>query len=715
MIRYRKVTPGQAYPLGATITPSGVNFAVFSRHASRVDICLYRDKDDENESTRIRLPSYIDGVWHGFAPGLKAGQLYGLKVYGPYKPKHGHRFNPDKLLLDPYARAITGKFKWAEEMFAYPFGENPDRDLAKDVRKNAGYMPKCVVINPEFDWAEDKRPSIPLKDSVVYEVHVKGFTKTHPDIPASLQGTYAALGSEPAIGYFKKLGITAVELLPVHHFVNDEFLEAKGLSNYWGYNSIGFFAPHADYSASGCLGGQVNEFKSMVKNLHAAGLEVWLDVVYNHTGEGNHYGPTLSFRGVDNASYYWPLPDNARYYLDHTGCGNSLNMPNPRVLQLIMDSLRYWVTEMHIDGFRFDLACTLGRLPNGFDRNSSFFNILKQDPILSQVKLIAEPWDISMGGYQVGNFPSPFAEWNGKFRDCVRGFWKGDEGLAGEFAKRITGSSDMFQWDERTPSMSVNFVVAHDGFTLGDLVSYNEKHNDANGEDNRDGESHNRSWNCGVEGPTGDPEILKLRRRQMRNLLSTLFLSHGVPMLCAGDEYGRSQKGNNNGYCQDNELSWQAWNRTPEEQQQEEFTAKLIALKREQAAFRRKDFEGKRTKKTTSPPQITWFGPDGRGMSHDAWHSPVTRTLGVIFSPEMKIPGSTFAMVFNAHHEPMEFLLPGKEHVRWKLIVNTAEEAGFVEAPDTISGGAPFKLESRSVCIFQQMEGSQRDGHTLLA
>ena len=713
----QSIWPGRPYPLGATVTPEGVNFAIFSQHATAVYLCLFDSPDAPKESAKLKLTGHTNGIWHGFIPGMQAGQLYGFRVTGPYKPAQGHRFNGGKLLLDPYAQAISGGFTWCDEMHGYAISDDPDRDLHRDMRDNAWAMPKSVVVDPAFDWSGEVRPETPLADSVIYEVHVKGFSKLHPEIPENLRGTYAALGTEPAIAYFKKLGITAVELLPVHHFVNDHFLEVKNLSNYWGYASIGFFAPHAGY-AQNPLGGQVAEFKGMVKALHAAGIEVILDVVFNHTGEGNHFGPTLCFRGVDNATYYWPAPDAPRHIMDFTGCGNSLNMPHPRVLQFMMDSLRYWVTEMHVDGFRFDLACTLGRELNGFDRGSAFFDIIRQDPVLRQVKLIAEPWDVGLGGYQVGNFPEPFAEWNGKYRDCVRAYWKGDEGMIGEFANRITGSSDMFQWDNRPPASSINFITAHDGFTLADLVSYNEKHNEANGEENRDGDSHNRSWNCGIEGPTDDAEVNKLRRRQRRNFLTTLILSQGVPMLTAGDEYGRTQQGNNNAYCQDNELSWLTWSRTDEERQLEEFTARLIAMRHEHPIFRRRKFFSGRKVPRSRVKDVMWVDCDGSEMTDEDWTSPHIRCLAVIFVGRSSdvlddhgnpIEDQSFMMLFNAHHEPVKFVLPGREGIGWECLLDTREEAGFLAAPTTHDAGDEFEVEARSTCVFLHTRGSTED------
>ena len=621
------IWPGKPYPLGAKVTAEGTNFALFSENSTGVELCLFTHPEDVQESARVRLNEVTDGVWHCFLPNVGSGQLYGYRVHGPYAPSEGYRFNEFKLLVDPYARAVAGLIKWSNDMFAYALG-NSDGDLTKATGDNAAGLPKSVVVSDDFDWGGDKSPDIPLSESVIYEVHVKGFSKLCPHIPQEIRGSYAALASDFAIDYFNKLGVTAVELLPVHHFVNDEHLEKKGLSNYWGYNSMAYFAPQSTYSSSGFLGQQVNEFKQMVKRLHAAGLEVILDVVYNHTGEGNHMGPTLCFRGADNPAYYRLVPENRRYYMDYTGCGNSLNMMHPRVLQLIMDSLRYWILEMHVDGFRFDLASTLARELHEVNRLSAFFDIVHQDPVISRVKLIAEPWDVGEGGYQVGNFPVLWAEWNGKYRDCMRKYWKGDEGTIGEFASRLTGSSDLYQQDGKRPYASINFITAHDGFTLHDLVAYNEKHNEANGEDNRDGDSHNNSWNCGTEGLSDDENINRLRRRQMRNFLATLFLSQGVPMLSGGDEFARSQRGNNNVYCQDNEFSWFSWERKPFEIAQADFVAKLIRFRKDHPVFRRPKFFQGRPIRGLGIKDIMWLNPAGKEMSDDEWNTGYARSIG---------------------------------------------------------------------------------------
>src|SRR6202030_923869 len=591
-----KAQLGCPYPLGATWMGNGTNFALFSGSATSVDLCLFESLDARQEKVRVPMMEQTEQVWHVFLPDVRPGQLYGFRVAGPYYPSRGLRFNSSKLLLDPYAKAIAGDVKWTDEMFGYVIGDKLE-DLMQDFRDDAWGVPKSVVVDLAFDWQNDRPPRTSKDESVIYEVHVKGFTQRMPDVPENLRGTYAGLGSPAAVNYLKELGVTAVELLPVHAHIDDKVLIDRGLTNYWGYNTIGFFAPHGAYASSGQTGQQVTEFRNMVKNLHAARIEVILDVVYNHTAEGNHLGPTLCFRGVDNIASYRLLTEDPRFYLDFTGTGNSLNLLHPRTLQLVMDSLRYWVSEMHVDGFRFDLATTLGRSEVGFDKYHAFFKAIQQDPILSKAKMIAEPWDVGDGGYQVGGFPTGWSEWNGKYRDAVRSYWKGDEGKIGEIAYRLTGSPDLFQHDGRRPDASVNFVTSHDGFSLNDLVSYNEKHNEANGDENRDGEGNNLSWNCGVEGPTDDPKIDISRRRQRRNFLTTLFLSQGVPMLLGSDEWGRTQKGNNNAYCQDNEISWFNWERDERQKRLFDFTKKLIQLRREHPVFRRsKFFRGRRVR-----------------------------------------------------------------------------------------------------------------------
>ncbi|MEA3210264.1 MAG: isoamylase [Chthoniobacter sp.] len=706
---------GNPYPLGATLTAEGVNFALFSEHARAVDLCFFDSPDAQGEARRIRLTERTEHIWHCFVPGVRAGQLYGYRVHGPHRPTQGSRFNSTKLLIDPCAKAIAGGAKWGQELFGYPHDGGDDRDLKRDLRDSAWGVPKSVVVDDAFDWGGVQPPRIRLADSIIYEVHVKGFSKLAPELPETMRGTYAALGTPWAIDYFKRLGVTAIELLPVHHFLDEPFLMEKGLSNYWGYNSMGYFAPHSAYSGSGLLGEQVAEFKQMVKDLHAAGLEVILDVVYNHTAEGNHFGPTLCFRGIDNATYYRLMPEHRRYYRDYTGCGNSLNTRQPRVLQFVMDSLRYWVTQMHVDGFRFDLASTLAREEHAVDPFSGFFDILMQDPVLSRVKLIAEPWDVGEGGYQVGAFPVYWSEWNGKYRDCVRSYLKGDEGTIGEFASRLTGSSDLYEHNGRRPYASINFITCHDGFTLQDVVSYNEKHNEANGEGNRDGESHNRSWNCGAEGPTDDEEINTLRRRQVRNFLTTLILSQGVPMLCAGDEYGRTQLGNNNTYCQDNELNWLSWSRTERAQEREDFTRRLIELRRKHPIFRRtKYFHGRKIPGARMK-DILWISDSGREMANGDWSAHV-RALGVVFvgfTSDVRddhgtpIRDDSFMLLFNAHHGPVAFVLAGQKNVRWELFLDTREERGFLEVPRAFASGDELELAPYSQCVLRLTRGSE--------
>ncbi len=710
-----KVWLGKPYPLGATWEGTGVNFALFSENATGVDLCLFDSVDSPNERVRIRMTEQSDQVWHVFLPDVKPGQLYGYRVYGPYAPEKGLRFNASKLLIDPYAKAIAGKVDWSEEMFGYPVG-GAKEDLERDYRDDAWGIPKSVVVDSSFDWHGDELLRTPLHKSVIYEVHVKGFSNLCPEIPEEIRGSYAGIGSSRAIEYFKNLGVTAVELLPVHQHVNDNYLINKGLSNYWGYNTIGFFAPECTYSSSGVAGGQVKEFKTMVKNLHAANIEVILDVVYNHTAEGNHMGPTLCFKGVDNLSYYRTVAKNRRYYMDYTGCGNTLNPMHPRVLQLIMDSLRYWVTEMHVDGFRFDLASALARELHEVDRLSAFFDIIHQDPILSQVKLIAEPWDVGEGGYQVGNFPVLWAEWNGKYRDTIRSYWKGDEGHIGELGYRLTGSPDLYQMTGKRPYASINFVTAHDGFTLADLVSYNEKHNEANKEGNQDGDNHNRSWNCGEEGPSDDEEINTLRRRQQRNFLATLFMSQGVPMLCAGDEYGRTQKGNNNCYCQDNELSWLSWDRDENANRLEEFTRKLIRLRHDHPVFRRPKFFQGRKIRGSSVKDIMWFNPGGFEMNDDEWDTSFVRCLAMMLSGDTidvkdekgePIHDDTFLVLFSAHHEDLPFTLPGQEDVRWELLLATENEEGFLTPPEVVAAGNEILIVARSLRLYRLCVGSE--------
>jgi len=641
----------------------GVNFAIFSANAQKVELCLFDSPDATKESLRIELSECTDMVWHGFVSDMRPGQLYGYRIHGPYEPAKGHRFNSNKIVLDPYAKAIARRLKWTDAMFPYKMG-SPEEDLSFDDRDNAADAPLACVVDSSFTWGDDKSPAVPWQKTIIYEVHPKGFTQKMEELPENIRGTYAAIGSAPVIDYLTKLGVTTVELLPVHAHVDDKFLEDRKLTNYWGYNTLSFFAPESTYSASPVATDTLREFKQMVRALHAAGIEVILDVVYNHTAEGNHMGPILSLRGIDNANYYRLMPDNERYYMDFTGCGNTLNMTSPKVLQLIMDSLRYWVTEMHVDGFRFDLASALARELFEVNRLGGFFDIIQQDPILSQVKLIAEPWDLGEGGYQVGNFPIGWTEWNGKYRDSVRRFWKGDGGLVSEIATRFSGSSDLYESGGRRPYASINFITCHDGFTLKDLVSCNEKHNEANGEENRDGESHNNSWNCGAEGKTDDPNVNALRGRQMRNLLSTLLLSQGVPMICGGDEFGRSQGGNNNAYCQDNDITWFDWNLTQDQKLLLEFTKKLIAIRKANPVLqRRKFFQGSiRGRK-----DITFFNPAGKEMDDEAWNNGFVRCLGLRLAGDMiadrdengqTIAGDTLMILLNSHLETVPFALP---------------------------------------------------------
>ncbi len=701
-----EIWPGKAYPLGATYDGSGTNFAVFSEAADRVELCLF---DAEGAETRMVLPEVDGFVWHGFVPNVEPGQRYGYRVHGRYDPGAGHRCNPNKLLLDPYAKAIDGIFRWDQSLFGYNFGD-PDSRNDDD---SAASMPKSVVINPFFDWGVDRPPGHEYADTVIYEAHVKGLTQTHPDIPDNIRGTYSAVAHPVIIEHLKSLGVNAIELMPVHHFANDSTLIDKGLTNYWGYNTIGFFAPDPKYTSSATPGGQVQEFKAMVRTLHEAGIEVILDVVYNHTAEGNHLGPTASFRGIDNAAYYRLVDDDKRYYMDYTGTGNSLHVGHPHTLQLIMDSLRYWVTEMHVDGFRFDLASTLAREFYDVDRLSAFFELVQQDPTVSQVKLIAEPWDVGPGGYQVGNFPPQWTEWNGKYRDTVRDFWRGEPATLDEFGYRLTGSADLYEHTARRPVASINFVIAHDGFTLRDLVSYNEKHNEANGEGNRDGESHNRSWNCGAEGPTTDPAINALRARQQRNFLATLLLSQGVPMISHGDELGRTQRGNNNVYCQDNELSWINWADADAHLMQ--FTRAVSALRAAHPVFRRRRFFSGRPVRQRGGeglPDIAWFAPDGSEMSEEDWETGFAKSVGVYLNgqgiPDLDVRGQrvtddSFMLCFNAHHEPIGFVLPPAEFgASWLRVIYTSTDSGGQDSP--IAAGATVTVDARAVMVLQATE-----------
>ena len=696
-----QVWPGRQLPLGAEFDGSGTNFSIYSSVADKVELCLF---GPDGEERRVELEERTALCWHGYLPGVHPGQEYGFRVHGPYDLGSGARCNPNKLLLDPYAKAIKGGLRWDPAVFSYPAGGDPSLRNDDD---SAPFVPRSVVVNPYFDWRDDHRLSIPWHETVIYEVHVKGFTQLQDQIPEPMRGTYAGLGSPFAIRYLRSLGVTAVELLPVHQFVSEHLLQDRGLANYWGYNSIGYLAPHGAYSSGGDGGQQVNEFKDMVRSLHAAGIEVILDVVYNHTAEGDHLGPTLSFKGIDNAAYYRLTGDDPSFYMDYTGTGNSLNMRHPNVLQLIMDSLRYWVTEMHVDGFRFDLAATLARELHDVDRLSAFFDLIQQDPLLSQVKLIAEPWDVGEGGYQVGNFPPLWSEWNGRYRDTVRDYWRGTDATLADFAFRFTGSSDLYEADGRHPNASINFITAHDGFTLEDLVSYNEKHNEANGEENRDGEAHNRSWNCGAEGATTDPEVRQLRARQKRNLLTTLLLSQGVPMILAGDEFGRSQMGNNNAYCQDGPISWFDWSQVDESLLR--FTQHLLQLRRQHPVFRRRRwFEG-RPVYGAGLTDIAWFRPQGSAMTQEDWDNGYAKSMTVFLNGEeiptrdewgQRVVDDSFLVLFNAYHEPLTFQLPrGLMGDLWRRVLDTA---GSLER--SYRSGGKVRLEGRTVAILQRMD-----------
>ncbi len=699
-----KLWPGQPYPLGANYDGLGTNFSIFSDVAEAVELCLF---DEDGKEERAELTEVDALCWHGYAPNVGPGQRYGFRVHGPYDPPAGHRCNPSKLLLDPYAKAVDGEVRWGQAVFGYDF-DDPEQRNDDD---SAPFVPRSVVVNPYFDWGEDRHPRTPWHETVVYETHVRGLTIRHPDLDPDLRGSYAGLGSPPVIDYLNRLGVTAVELLPVHQFVQDSTLVERGLRNYWGYNSIGYLAPHNGYSFTGTGGQQVQEFKAMVRALHQAGIEVILDVVYNHTAEGNQLGPTLSFRGIDNASYY-RLADDRRFYQDYTGTGNSLNMRTPHVLQLIMDSLRYWVLEMHVDGFRFDLAATLARELHDVDRLSAFFDLIQQDPVVSQVKLIAEPWDVGEGGYQVGNFPPLWSEWNGKYRDCVRDYWRGEPATLAELAYRLTGSSDLYESSGRRPYASINFVTCHDGFTLADLVSYNAKHNEANGEGNRDGTDDNRSWNCGVEGPTEDPAIVALRRRQQRNFLTTLLVSQGIPMICGGDEVGRTQGGNNNAYCQDNEVSWYDWERIDEGLL--DFTRRLVALRREHPVFRRRRFFYGQRLHGSEVTDIGWFRPDGTLMNEEDWREGLAKSIGVFLngeaipSPDPRgepVTDASFLLLLNAHDEPIDFTLPkGDWGQEWEVLIDTSHEGDEEGAPARLRlGGEQVAVESRSLVVLRRV------------
>ena len=700
-----QIRPGSMYPLGASYDGAGVNFALFSQVAQKVELCLF---DEEDNETRIEMTEQNSYVWHNYLPGIQPGQRYGYRVYGPYDPMQGLRCNPNKLLLDPYAKAIEGNIDGDESLYSYWF-KSPDDVTSMNTLDSAPHTMKAAVVNPYFDWGNDQHPNISYHDSVIYEAHVRGMTNLNMDVPPDIRGTYAGLAYPSVIEYLKKLGVTAIELMPIHQFVNDSFLQEKGLSNYWGYNTIGFFAPHNAYSSSGQRGEQVNEFKSMVKAYHHAGMEVILDVVYNHTAEGNNRGPTLSFKGIDNGAYYRLVDNDRRHYFDTTGTGNSLLMRSPHALQLITDSLRYWVTEMHIDGFRFDLAATLARQFQEVDKLSAFFDIVEQDPVISRVKLIAEPWDLGSGGYQVGGFPSSWSEWNGRYRDCVRDFWRSQPSTLPEFASRLMGSSDLYQVNGRRPVASVNFITAHDGFTMNDLVSYNEKHNEANGEGNRDGESNNRSWNCGVEGPTTIKDVNELRQQQMRNMFATLLLSQGIPMICGGDEVARTQQGNNNAYCQDNAISWTNWDLDEDQKDLLEFVSKLIHLRLEHPVLHRRRFFSGREQGTdsTTIPQVEWMDHTGSIMDMDDWSNTHAFTVMIYLNgsdiPETDWYGNQmvdndFILIFNAHYEPIMFTLPDEQYgKKWRLVVDTHNPKG----PElNYEAGFAITAQSRSFLLL---------------
>ncbi|MED9916760.1 MAG: glycogen debranching protein GlgX [Bifidobacterium adolescentis] len=700
-----QIRPGSMYPLGASYDGAGVNFALFSQVAQKVELCLF---DEEDRETRVEMTEQNSYVWHNYLPGIQPGQRYGYRVYGPYDPAKGLRCNPNKLLLDPYAKAIEGNIDGDESLYSYWF-KSPEDVTSMNTLDSAPHTMKSAVVNPYFDWGNDQHPNISYHDSVIYEAHVRGMTNLNLDVPPDIRGTYAGLAYPSVIEYLRKLGVTAIELMPIHQFVNDSFLQEKGLSNYWGYNTIGFFAPHNAYSSSGQRGEQVNEFKSMVKAYHHAGMEVILDVVYNHTAEGNNLGPTLSFKGIDNGAYYRLVDNDRRHYFDTTGTGNSLLMRSPHALQLITDSLRYWVTEMHVDGFRFDLAATLARQFQEVDKLSAFFDIVEQDPVISRVKLIAEPWDLGSGGYQVGGFPSSWSEWNGRYRDCVRDFWRSQPSTLPEFASRLMGSSDLYQMNGRRPVASVNFITAHDGFTMNDLVSYNEKHNDANGEGNRDGESNNRSWNCGVEGPTTIKDVNDLRQQQMRNMFATLLCSQGIPMICGGDEVARTQQGNNNAYCQDNAISWTNWDLDDSQKDLLEFVSKLIHLRLEHPVLhRRRFFTGREPGDPDDKiPQVEWMDHTGSIMDMEDWSNTHAFSVMIYLNgsdiPEADWYGNqmvdnNFILIFNAHYEPIMFTLPDERYgKKWRLVVDTHNPKG----PElNYEAGFAITAQSRSFLLL---------------
>ncbi len=726
-MKVKKIWPGRPYPLGATYDGAGTNFSLFSEVATRIELCLF---DEQGKESRHDLPEVDGFCWHGYVPNIEPGQRYGFRVHGPYDPEHGHRCNPHKMLLDPYAKAIEGHPQWSEALYGHRWAA-PEGALSE--LDSAPVAPRSVVTNPWFDWDDDRPPRHAWHDTIVYEVHVKGFTEKHPDVDPEARGKYAGLASPAAIAHLHRLGVTAVELLPVQQFMHSQALREKGLRNYWGYDSIGYFAPHNEYAGRGQRGEQVQEFKQMVKALHRAGIEVFLDVVYNHTAEGNHLGPTLSFKGIDNASYYRTIANDARHYMDYTGTGNSLNVRHPHVLQLLMDSLRYWILEMRVDGFRFDLASSLARGLHDVDRLSAFFDLIQQDPVVSQVKLIAEPWDVGQGGYQVGNFPPLWSEWNGKYRDSVRDYWRGQGATLGEFAYRLTGSSDLYGSTGRRPYASINFVTAHDGFTVADLVSYNEKHNEANAEENRDGESHNRSWNCGAEGESKDPAVLELRAKQKRNLLATLMLSQGVPMLCGGDELSRTQKGNNNAYCQDNEISWTDWENTDEALI--EFTAGLIELRQTHRVFRRRRFFHGRPLHGSGVKDLAWLTPGAKEMTDEDWDKGYAKALGVFLSGESietpdefgdRIVDDSFYLIFNAHHEPVEYVAPGAPWGQtWVKVLDTHAAVRIgrdrrggprppiarraADAAARFEAGARIQVAARSIMVLRREEPEAKE------
>ena len=705
------VWPGSAYPLGSTYDGAGTNFALFSSVAEKVELCLI---DDEGAETRVPLEEVDNFVWHAYLPGVTPGQRYGYRVHGPWDPSNGKRCDPSKLLVDPYARAFEGDFDQHTSLFSYDVND-PEPGRGRNEEDSLGHTMLSVVINPFFDWGDDRNPNVPDEETIIYECHVKGMTQTHPDIPENLRGTYAGMAHPAMIDYLTDLGVTSVELLPVHQFLQDDRLRDLGLRNYWGYNTFGFFAPENNYASTDNPGDAVAEFKGMVRAYHEAGIEIILDVVYNHTSEGNHLGPTIAFRGIDNEAYYRLVDDDKFHYMDYTGTGNSLNVRDPHSLQLIMDSLRYWVTEMHVDGFRFDLASTLAREFSDVDRLATFFDLCQQDPVVSQVKLIAEPWDVGEGGYQVGNFPALWSEWNGKYRDTVRDFWRGEPATLGEFASRLTGSSDLYQHNGRRPTASINFITAHDGFTLNDLVSYNEKHNEANGEENRDGESHNRSWNCGVEGPTEDPEVLQLRAQQRRNFLTTLLLSQGTPMIAHGDEFARTQNGNNNVYCQDNELSWMNWDHLDIGSELHDFTRRLIAIRKRHPVFRRRRFlEGGALGTDVIGREIAWLVPSGKLMTQEDWDFAFGKALMAYLNGDaiteadrrgQRITDDSFILMFNAHYEDIEFTLPDKSlGSKWEVLIDTTEPLGYPAEKENIDAGGTKIVPARSTVMLKQIE-----------